>query len=127
MRPGAVERWRILNGSVDGRGFKRVMVLDGQFVFKGDRLHRVEKGEGTRRRRKLVPMTRAAIEAAKMPLYQLAFDGLTLVTVENGRARHTINDLSARTPGRVNPLTRPAAGGRVRDGSDAAQRRGLLP
>ena len=38
MRPGAVERWRVLNGSVDGRGFKRVMVLDGQFVFKGDRL-----------------------------------------------------------------------------------------
>jgi hypothetical protein len=34
--------------------------------------------------------TRADIEAAKLPLYQLAFDGLTLVTVENGRARHCI-------------------------------------
>ena len=22
MRPGAVERWRVLNASVDGRGFK---------------------------------------------------------------------------------------------------------
>jgi FtsP/CotA-like multicopper oxidase with cupredoxin domain len=110
MRPGAVERWRVLNGSVDGRGFKRVMLLDGQFVFKGDRLHRVDKGEGTSPR-KLVPMTRAAIEAAKLPLYQLAFDGVTLVTVENGRARHTIRDLSTRNAGTINPLTRPPAAG----------------
>jgi len=110
MRPGAVERWRILNGSVDGRGFKRVMVLDGQFVFKGDRLYRVEKGEGTSPRR-LVPMTRAAIEAAKLPLYQLAFDGITLVTVENGRARYTIRDLTTKNAASVNPLTRPPAAG----------------
>src|SRR5262249_8398768 len=32
MRPGAVERWRLLNGSVDGRGFQRFMVVEGQFV-----------------------------------------------------------------------------------------------
>lgn len=106
MRPGAVERWRILNGSVDGRGFKRVMVLDGQFVFKGDRLHRVQTGEGTPPVRRLEPVTRADIEAAKLPLYQLAFDGVTLVAVENGRARHTIADLSRRNAGSVNPLTR---------------------
>jgi len=111
MRPGAVERWRVLNGSVDGRGFKRVMVLDGQYVFKGDRLYRVEKGDGTPPARRLVAMTRADVEAAKMPLYQLAFDGMTLVTVENGRARHTIRDLSARNAGSVNPLTRPPAAG----------------
>jgi hypothetical protein len=42
--------------------------------------------------------TRAELEAAKLPLYQLAFDGLTLVTVENGRAKHTIKDLSRRMP-----------------------------
>ena len=111
MRPGAVERWRVLNASVDGRGFKRVMLLDGQYVFKGDRLHRVDKGDGTPPVRTLVPLTRAAIDAAKLPLYQLAFDGLTLVTVENGRARHTIKDLSARNAGTVNPLTRPPAEG----------------
>ncbi len=111
MRPGAVERWRLLNGSVDGRGFKRVMVLDGQFVFKGDRLYRVEKGEGDAPARRLVAVTRAEIEAAKLPLYQLAFDGLTLVTVENGRARHTIKDLSAKNRDTVNPLTRPPAPG----------------
>jgi FtsP/CotA-like multicopper oxidase with cupredoxin domain len=110
MRPGAVERWRVLNASVDGRGFKRFMVLDGQYVFKGDRLHRVEKADRAAARR-LVPMTRAAIEAAKLPLYQLAFDGVTLVTVENGRARHTIKDLSAKNAGSVNPLTRPSAAG----------------
>jgi hypothetical protein len=111
MRPGAVERWRVLNGSVDGRGFKRVMVLDGQYVFKGDRLHRVEQVAGAVPARRLVPITRAAIEAAKLPLYQLAFDGVTLVTVENGRARHTIKDLSAKNAGSVNPLTRPPADG----------------
>ena len=111
MRPGAVERWRVLNGSVDGRGFKRVMVLDGQFVFKNDRFYRVEKGEGSAPARRLVAMTRAGIEAAKLPIYQLALDGLTLVTVENGRARHTIKDLSAQNAGTVNPLTRPPAAG----------------
>jgi len=111
MRPGAVERWRVLNGSVDGRGFKRVMVLDGQFVFKNAQLWRVEAGEGTPPARRLVPMTRAAIEAAKMPLHQLAFDGLTLVTVENGHARHTIKDLSAQNAGSISPLCRPAAPG----------------
>lgn len=111
MRPGAVERWRVLNASVDGRGFKRVMVLDGQMVFKGDRLHRVVKGDAAPSTRTLVPMTRADIEAAKLPLYQLAFDGVTLVTTETGRATYTIKDLSRRNAGSVNPLTRPAGAG----------------
>ena len=111
MRPGAVERWRVLNASVDGRGFKRIMVLDGQFVYKGDRLYRVEKGEGDAPARRLVAMTRAGIEAAKLPLYQLAFDGLTLVTLDGGRARHTIKDLSTQNAGTVNPFTRPPAAG----------------
>jgi len=111
MRPGAVERWRVLNGSVDGRGFKRLMVLDGHFVFKSDRLYRVEKTDGPPPGRRLTAMTRAGIEAAKMPLHQLAFDGVTLVTVENGQARYTIKDLSKQNAGSVNPLTRPPASG----------------
>ena len=45
MRPGAVERWRVLNGSVDGRGFKFFMVLEGQFVFFDRQLWRVLPGE----------------------------------------------------------------------------------
>ena len=46
-----------------------------------------------------------------MPLYQLSFDGITLVEVENGRARHTIRDLSRQNAGTRNPLDRqPAAG-----------------
>jgi FtsP/CotA-like multicopper oxidase with cupredoxin domain len=114
MRPGAVERWRILNGSVDGRGFKRVMVLKGQFVFKNNALWRVDKGEGKSTERTLTAVTRGEIEAAKLPLYQLALDGVTLVSVENGHARHTIKDLSAQNAGTVNPLTRPAGEGESR-------------
>ena len=113
MRPGAVERWRVLNASVDGRGFKRVMVLDGQFVSKSGQLWRVEKGSGTPPVRKLVAVTRAEVEAAKLPLHQLAFDGLTLVTVESGKARHTIKDLSAQNAGTASPLARPPAAGQT--------------
>lgn len=111
MRPGAVERWRVLNASVDGRGFKRFMVLDGQFVYKTDRLYRVETTPGTPPARRLVAVSRADIEAAKLPLYQLSFDGLTLVTTENGQVKHTIADLSARNAGTINPMTRPASPG----------------
>ena len=111
MRPGAVERWRLLNGSVDGRGFKRLMVLDGHFVFKDNTLWRVEKSADTPPARHLTPVTRFQIEAAKLPLYQLAFDGITLVAVEDGRARHTIKDLSVNNAGTINPLCRPPAAG----------------
>ena len=34
IRCGSIERWRVLNGSVDGRGFKRIMVLEGQYVYR---------------------------------------------------------------------------------------------
>jgi hypothetical protein len=71
----------------------------------------VEKVEGETPSRKLVLASRADVEAAKLPLYQLAFDGLTLVTVKDGRASHTIKDLSRCNAGTANPLARtPAAG-----------------
>ncbi|HEX8028309.1 MAG TPA: multicopper oxidase domain-containing protein, partial [Vicinamibacterales bacterium] len=74
------------------------------------------KGDGGVATRALALATRADIEAAKLPLYQLAFDGLTLVTVEDGRARHAIADLSRRNAGTVNPLNRqPAAGENVEE------------
>jgi FtsP/CotA-like multicopper oxidase with cupredoxin domain len=119
MRPGAIERWRVLNGSVDGRGFKRFMVLEGQYVYepinqqyKGDcqqyrgkfplkRLQQVQS-DGS-----LKVVTRQEVEEAKQQLYQLAMDGVTLVTVENGRAKYTIKDLAQQNAGTQNPLADP--------------------
>jgi len=112
MRPGAVERWRIINGSVDGRGFKRVMVLEGQFVqdFRSGQIWRMTvTGEGAAAKRELKAVTLQEIEDAKQPIYQLSNDGLTIVTVENGRARHTIKDLSKQNAGTLSPLSRTPA------------------
>ncbi len=111
MRPGAVERWRVLNGSVDGRGFKSFMVLEGQFVFHDRQLWKVLPGEAEGAERRLEPATRQDVADATRQIYQLSFDGITLVTVENGRARYTIKDLSRQNPGTRNPLDRnPEAG-----------------
>ncbi len=109
MRPGAVERWRVLNGSVDGAGTTRFMVLEGQYVQRNNRIWRVVVEEGDtpeESRRRLEPVTEAEIEAAKMLLHQLSFDGITLVTVENGEARHTVKDLSLQNADTKNPLAR---------------------
>jgi FtsP/CotA-like multicopper oxidase with cupredoxin domain len=109
MRPGAVERWRVINGSVDGRGFKRVMVLDGQFVQdnRGGQIWRVKTTrEGETVKRELTAVTLQEIEDAKLPLHQLSSDGMTLVTVENGRARYTIRNLATQNAGTRSPLTR---------------------
>ena len=114
MRPGAVERWRVLNGSVDGRGTKSFMVLEGQFVFADRQLWQVKRGAaGTPP--VVEAATRSDIERATRPLYQLSFDGITLVTVENGKARHTIRDLSKQNAGSQSPLDRP-----TEPGGDAA-------
>lgn len=111
MRPGAVERWRVVNGSVDGRGFKNVMVLEGQFVFSDRQLWKVLPGQAAGPARRLEPATREDVAKATRQLYQLSFDGITLVTVENGRARYTIKDLSRQNAGTVNPFDRPPAAG----------------
>ncbi len=119
MRPGAVERWRVLNGSVDGSGTKRFMVLEGQFVQRRDRMWRVvAEGEGEDRRRRLEPVTLEELEGAKLPLYQLSFDGMTLVTEESGEARHTIRDLSQQNAETRNPFTTAAE-----EGEDEARAR----
>jgi FtsP/CotA-like multicopper oxidase with cupredoxin domain len=81
MRPGAVERWRVLNGGVDGSSMIRFMVLEGQYVFRESRLWRVvTEGVGSERTRRAEPVTQQEIEDAKLDLHQLAFDGITLVT-----------------------------------------------
>jgi hypothetical protein len=111
MRPGAVERWRVLNASVDGRGTKSFMVLEGQFVFSDRQLWKVRAGETAGGPRVVEPATRQDIERAARTIYQLSFDGITLVSIENGRARHTIKDLSKQNAGSHNPLDRPPAAG----------------
>jgi FtsP/CotA-like multicopper oxidase with cupredoxin domain len=111
MRPGAVERWRVLNGSVDGRGFKSFMVLEGQFVFFDRQLWRVLPAEKPGAPRRFEATTRQDVADATRQLFQLSLDGITLVEVENGRVRHTIRDLARQNAGTRNPLDRqPAAG-----------------
>lgn len=111
MRPGAVERWRVLNGSVDGRGFKSFMVLEGQFVFADRQLWRVVPGTNPGDARRFEPATRKDVADATRQLYQLSFDGITLVEIVDGRARHTILDLAKQNAGTRNPLDRqPDAG-----------------
>ena len=105
MRPGAVERWRVLNGSVDGSGTKRFMVLEGQFVQQDNRIWRViAEGEGEERRRRLEAVSEQGIEDAKVDLQQLSFDGITLVREQDGKAVHYIKDLSRQNAGTKNPL-----------------------
>ena len=116
MRPGAIERWRVLNASVDGRGFKSFMVLEGQFVFFDRQLWRVLPPEKPGGPRRFEPATRQEVAAAAQPLFQLSFDGITLVEVENGHARYTIRDLSRQNAGTRNPLDRQPA-----DGEDPAR------
>jgi hypothetical protein len=111
MRPGAVERWRVLNASVDGRGFKQFMVLDGQFVFNDRRLWRVLPPEAEGGPRRVEPADREDVEAATVRIWQLSFDGLTLIDVDGGRARHTILDLAQQNAGSRNPLDRRPAEG----------------
>jgi len=108
MRPGAVERWRVLNGSVDGAGTKRFMVLKGQFVQRNNRVWRViAEGSGDDRQRKLERVSEQEIENAKLDIQQLSLDGITLVTVEGGKARHKIKDLSKQNAGTENPFASP--------------------
>ena len=112
MRPGAIERWRVLNGSVDGAGTKRFMVLEGQFVQRDNQIWRVvTDDEKDSRKRHLEPVTEQELEDAKMDIQQLAIDGITLVTEQDGQPRHRIRDLSKLNAGTKNPFATPAKPG----------------
>jgi hypothetical protein len=112
MRPGAVERWRVLNGSIDGAGTKRFMVLEGQFVQRADRIWKVRsEGEGNSRKRWLERATEQSYEDSKVDLQLLSMDGITLVREENGKARHWIKDLSKQNAGSENPIANPRRAG----------------
>jgi FtsP/CotA-like multicopper oxidase with cupredoxin domain len=135
MRPGAVERWRVINGSIDGAGTKRFMVLEGQFLVKpqgpGVQIFRVDvdvttdgKGEGQIevRNRRFTPVTEQDLEDAKVDIQQLSVDGITLVVEENGTAVHRIRDLSRRNAGTQNPI---AAKPRLGESQPKAALRGI--
>jgi FtsP/CotA-like multicopper oxidase with cupredoxin domain len=111
MRPGAVERWRVINGSVDGAGTKRFMVLEGQFVQLKNRIWKVvveQTGEGDEKteKRRLEPVSEQDIEDAKVNIQMLSMDGITLVSVENGKVKHRIRDLAKINAGTDNPFAR---------------------
>ena len=110
MRPGAVERWRVLNGSVDGRGFKRFMVVEGQYdtvplVDDNQKAQQLVKVDSSGNRR---PATRAEIHRAKQQLFQLAMDGVTLI--DSAGTKYTIHDLARRGSTEPNPLDGPIPG-----------------
>ncbi len=113
MRPGAIERWRVLNGSVDGQGYKRFMVLKGQYEIQrtqapgGGQIATLVK---VRANGDATPASRAEVSADKQQLYQLAFDGVTLVEGDGDDARYTIQDLANQNAGTENPLDRPVEG-----------------
>ncbi|REJ74813.1 MAG: hypothetical protein DWQ36_14040 [Acidobacteria bacterium] len=103
MRPGAVERWRVLNGSVDGRGYRRLMVLAGQYAVDEDNeLVRWDAATKTWQRR-----TREQVEGDKQQLWQLAFDGITLMEERGGEMRYVIRDLARQNAGAPFPLAGP--------------------
>ncbi len=123
MRPGAVERWRVLNGSVDGAGTKRFMVLKGQYTQKDGQMYRVETIKGEKEdSRRLIPVTDKDYEENKLDLHQLAIDGITRVVERDGKVMHEIKDLSRQNAGTTNPyITTPLPG----ESDAAAQLRGF--
>lgn len=115
MRPGAIERWRVLNGSVDGQGYMRFMVLKGQYKVRntmgpnGNIISTLVKLRDAATNT-FTPATRAEVAADKQHLYQLAFDGVTLVEADGDKAVYAIRDLAEQNAGTENPLDRPLAG-----------------
>jgi FtsP/CotA-like multicopper oxidase with cupredoxin domain len=114
MRPGAIERWRILNGSVDGQGFKRFMVVKGQYdvqevATQGGVVATLVKLRDASSDT-FSPATRAEVSADKQQLYQLAFDGVTLIAGSGDDAAYTIKDLAQQNPGTEDPLDRELTG-----------------
>ena len=130
MNEGDVERWRVLNGSVDGKGYVRFMVLKGQWVSekptkgtttlsgnprpsafkgKGKKLTNMQKRLNSVKQllyvdsntgKRYLPTTEQ-ISNAKQQLYQLAQDGVTLVKEDGNQSKYYIKDLKND---QVNPL-----------------------
>jgi hypothetical protein len=119
MRPGAIERWRVLNGSVDGQGQIRFMVVKGQYAVEDRQnpftLTAREPAPTLLKLRdaatnRFTPATHAEVAADKRQLYLLALDGITLVDVEGEEPVHAIRDLAAQNAGTESPLERELTG-----------------
>ena len=114
MRPGAIERWRILNGSVDGQGYVRFMVVKGQYAVdesvaqNGEAIQLVKLTNSSTQT--FSPVLQSDLDTDKQTIYQLAFDGVTLVTGEGEDATYTIRDLSLQNQGTQNPIDRDLTG-----------------
>ena len=87
------------------------MVLEGQFVFFDRQLWRVLPAEKPGAPPRFEPASRQDVADATRQLFQLSADGITLVEVENGRARHTIHDLARQNAGNAQSLDRRPAEG----------------
>ena len=117
LRRGAIERWRVINGSVDGRGFKHFMVVKGQYEvittgFQASgvpcaELFWVDPRDTTNTVKVTLRNYRQLIEDKKCTLYQLSTDGVTLVEKAGDTFRYTIKDLSQQNAGTKNPIAQP--------------------
>lgn len=119
MRPGAIERWRVLNGSVDGQGQIRLVVLKGLYAVEHVQSSPTITGEEPAptlvklrdaATNTFTPATRAEVAADKQQLYLLAMDGITLVDVEGEEPVYAIRDLATQNAGTENPLERELTG-----------------
>jgi hypothetical protein len=80
-------------------------------VFSDRQLWRVLPSDKPGAPPRLEAATRQDVAEATRQLFQLSFDGVTLVDIDNGRARHSIRDLSRQNVGTHNPLDRQPAPG----------------
>ena len=124
MRPGAIERWRVLNGSVDGQGYIQFMVVKGHYALEqrqaasdpaAESLFAQEPAPTLVKLRDpatntFTPATYAEVAADKQQLYLLALDGITLVDVEGEAPVYAIRDLATQNAGTESPLERELTG-----------------
>jgi FtsP/CotA-like multicopper oxidase with cupredoxin domain len=120
MRPGAIERWRVLNGSVDGAGFMRFAVLRGRFTVDADDTLLMVGAEGdpsTGRPVTVVDHAPLTVRAngvvervEKAPLWQLAWDGITRVVEDPPESwAYRVRDLSGVSDGQEPDFDSPRA------------------
>ncbi len=98
MNPGTIERWRVLNGSVDGRGYIRFAVLKGDIgLCENGQLGTINEDDSC------TILDTTTFESLKHPLFQMAMDGVTLVRSDNfGGYEHYLKSLNFNAP--PNPL-----------------------
>ncbi|CAN5791973.1 hypothetical protein BH23CHL8_BH23CHL8_26760 [soil metagenome] len=120
MRPGAIERWRVLNGSVDGQGFMRLAVLKGRFAVDAkDSLQKVADSGADSTAQPVTVLDHAPLSVKadrgeerveKAQLWQLAWDGITRVVEDPpGSWVYRVRDLSSVSDGQEPDFDSPRA------------------